>query len=200
MSDEEEAEFKRRLDAIQIRAKAQAEVHNKRIEKGRDADESILAEIDATAREWKTRIRPAIARAIKAANGINEDTRISLEVKEGTGLYIAAGKGVQKQLPYADVIASPSPSRSPRRTNKPPNLARSIQERNERLQNAHRLHFAVLKDGLVQMTAHQCDVDPIGPVSRNQLTEQNIRMAIVNLLDGLVPKNEGGNASNFKDR
>ena len=50
-----------------------------------------------------------------------------------------------------------------------------------------RLDFAVCPDGSVEMKHHDCDVTAIGPISRDQFTDDKIEMAIADLLDRLVP-------------
>ena len=49
-----------------------------------------------------------------------------------------------------------------------------------------RLDFAVCADGSVKMKPHDCDVTAIGPISRDQFTDDKIEMAIADLLDRLV--------------
>jgi hypothetical protein len=53
---------------------------------------------------------------------------------------------------------------------------------------SQRLDFAVCRDGSVQMKHHDCDVTAIGPISRDQFTDDKIEIAIADLLDRLVPQ------------
>ena len=158
MSDE----FKRRLDAAASRAQAKSE---------ENADIHIT-EIKATTAEWNARIRPAIGRAVEEANKRTAATKIALRAEESAGQYISTISGATP-LPRASVTAV--------KTSQHPRVGHMTDRQTQRLD------FAVCNDGSVEMKPHECDVTPIGPLSRDQFTDDKIEMAIADLIDRLVP-------------
>ena len=161
MSDE----FKRRLDAAASRAQA------KQAQSEANADNPIT-EIKATAAEWKARIRPAIGRAVEEANKRTAATKIALRAEESGGQYLSTISGATP-LPRASVTAV--------KTSQRPRVGQMTDRQTQRLD------FAVCADGSVEMKPHDCDVTAIGPLSRDQFTNDKIEMAIADLLDRLVP-------------
>ena len=161
MSDE----FKRRLDAAASRAQA------KQAQSEANADNPIT-EIKATAAEWKARIRPAIGRAVEEANKRTAATKITLRAEESAGQYLSTISGATP-LPRASVTAV--------KTSQRPRVGQMTDRQTQRLD------FAVCPDGSVEMKPHDCDVTAIGPISRDQFTDDKIEMAIADLLDRLVP-------------
>ena len=155
-------EFKRRLDAAASRAQA------KQAQSEANADNPIT-EIKATAAEWKARIRPAIGRAVEEANKRTAATKITLRAEESAGSTI----GGATPLPRASVTAVKTAQR--------PRVGQMTDRQTQRLD------FAVCADGSVEMKPHDCDVTAIGPISRDQFTDDKIEMAIADLLDRLVP-------------
>jgi hypothetical protein len=158
MSDE----FKRRLDAAASRAQA------KQAQSGANADNPIKA----TVAEWKARIRPAIGRAVEEANKRTAATKITLRAEEPAGQYLST-IGSATPLPRASVTAV--------KTSQRPRVGQMTDRQTQRLD------FAVCPDGSVKMKPHDCDVTAIGPISRDQFTDDKIEMAIADLLDRLVP-------------
>ena len=161
MSDE----FSQRLDAAASRAQA------KQAQSEANADNPIT-EIKASVAEWKARIRPAIGRAVEEANKRTAATKIALRAEESAGQYLSTISGATP-LPRASVTAV--------KTSQRPRVGQMTDRQTQRLD------FAVCADGSVEMKPHDCDVAAIGPLSRDQFTNDKIEMAIADLLDRLVP-------------
>ena len=159
MSDE----FKRRLDAAASRAQA------KQAQCEANAD-NPTTQIKATVAEWKARIRPAIGRAVEEANKRTAATKITLRAEESAGQYLST---IATPLPRASVTAV--------KTSQRPRVGQMTDRQTQRLD------FAICPDGSVEMKHHDCDVTAIGPISRDQFTDDKIEMAIADLLDRLVP-------------
>ena len=159
MSDE----FKRRLDATASRAQA------KQAQSEANADNPIT-EIRATVAEWKARTRPAIGRAVEEANKRTAATKRATPLNDQRCHSTSA-----RQRNRRKNLTTPSG-----RTNGP-----RVGQMTDR--QSQRLDFAVCPDGSVQMKHHDCDVTAIGPISRDQFTDDKIEIAIAHLLDRLVP-------------
>jgi len=151
-------EFSQRLDAAASRAQA------KQAQSEANADNPIT-EIKATVAEWKARIRPAIGRAVEEANKRTAATKITLRAEESAGHHLSTISG-GTPLPRASVTAVKTAQR--------PRVGQMTDRQSQR-------------DGSVEMKHHDCLVTALGPISRDQFTDDKIEMAIADLLDRLVP-------------
>jgi hypothetical protein len=156
-------EFSQRLDAAASRAQA------KQAQSEANADNPIT-EIKATVAEWKARIRPAIGRAAEEANKRTAATKITLRAEESAGHHLSTISG-GTPLPRASVTAVKTAQR--------PRVGQMTDRQSQRLD------FAVCPDGSVEMKHHDCDLTAIGPISRDQFT--NDMKWLSQILDRLVP-------------
>jgi hypothetical protein len=142
-----------------------------------------MSDLEIARLDWKTRIRPAIERAVKQANRKSGGTKIELSIKNQPGQIVRPDETIE--LPGADVSAYRFSAKSRRTVAR---LAGSSEgeSRQQRKLEGH-LQFGVLPDGRVQMTPFSCDVKKIGPLLRDQFTDQKIELAINKLIDCLRP-------------
>jgi hypothetical protein len=107
--------------------------------------------------------------------GEQEDTsaaKITLRAEESAAQYLSTIGGATP-LPRASVTAV--------KTSQRPRVGQMTDRQTQRLD------FAVCPDGSVEMKPHDCDVTAIGPISRDEFTDDKIETAIADLLDRLVP-------------